>query len=97
MKGVEERGLDEASKEEQQRWQTRVEKLIRFLRDGQAFLGSMARGSGKLLTAEENQQLTRLEERVGVLARVAWEALRRGKGRKTSPESVPMTHQGGDA
>jgi Mg2+ and Co2+ transporter CorA len=97
VKGVEARGLDEASKEEQQRWQTRVEKLIRFLRDAQAFLGNVARGGGKVLTAEENQQLTRLEERVGVLARVAWEALRGGEGRKTSPESVPLTHQGGDA
>ncbi len=97
VKGVEERRLDEASKEQQQRWRTRVEKFIRFLRDEQAFLGSVARGGGKLLTAEENQQLTRLEERVGVLARVVWDALRGGEGLKTSPESVPTTQAGGDA
>ena len=61
------------------------------------FLGSVAREGGKLFVAEERRQIKSIEERVGVLARIAWEALRGGKGRKTSPGSAPTTPEGGTA
>jgi Mg2+ and Co2+ transporter CorA len=97
VNAVEERHLDDVSREERQRWHKRVEKLIRFLREEQTFLGNIVREGGKLLAAEENQHLKHLEERVGVLARVAWGTLRGGKDVQTSSGSVLAVQEGGNA
>jgi hypothetical protein len=93
---VEEWHRDNVPRDERQRRRKQVEKLVRFLREEQAFLGSLTREGGKLLAAEESRQIRSIEERVGVLARVAWETLRGEKDLPASPESVPLTHQGGD-
>ncbi len=94
---VEEWRRDDVPSEERQRRRKQVEKLVRFLHEEQAFLGNVAREGGKLLAAEESRQIKSIEERVGVLARVAWDVLRGGEGLKTSPESVPTIQEGGDA
>jgi Mg2+ and Co2+ transporter CorA len=88
---------DNVPQDERQRQRKQVEKLVRFLREEQAFLGSVVHEGGKLLAPEESRQIKSIEERVSVLARVAWETLRRGAGRKTSLEIVPTTQEGGDA
>jgi len=97
VKAVEERRLDDVSREERQRWPKRVEKLIRFLREEQTFLGNVAREGGKLLAAEEGRQIRSVEERVGVLARVAWGTLRGEKDLQASSGSVPAAQEGGNA
>ena len=84
VKAVEDRRLDDTPREERQRWHKRVEKLIRFLRDEQVFLSNVAREGVKLFTGEESQQLLRLEERVGVLARVVWGTTRPKKDETTT-------------
>jgi hypothetical protein len=76
VKTVEDCRLDLMSPEERRRWRKRVEKLIHFLRDEQVFLSNVAREGGKLFAEEEGRHLQQLAERVGVLARAAWEALR---------------------
>jgi len=97
VKAVEERHLDDVPREERQRWPKRVEKLIRFLREEQTFLGNVAREGGKLLAAEEGRQIRSVEERVGVLARVAWGTLRGEKDLQASSGSVPAAQEGGNA
>lgn len=97
VKAVEERHLDDVPREERPRWHKRVEKLIRFLREEQTFLGNVAREGGKLLAAEEGRQIRSVEERVGVLARVAWGTLRGGKDLQASSGSVPAAQEGGNA
>jgi Mg2+ and Co2+ transporter CorA len=94
VRTVEERRRDNVPRDERQQRRKQGEKLVRFLREEQAFLGSVAREGGKLLAAEESRQIKSVEEHVGVLARVAWETLRGGEGRKTSPESVPTMQDG---
>jgi hypothetical protein len=89
VKAVEERRLNDVPSEERQRWRKRVEKFIHFLRDERVFLGNVVREGGKLFAAEESQQIRCLEERVGVLARVAWDTLRGEKDLQASPGSVP--------
>jgi len=85
---VEERRLDDGPREESHRRRKQVEKLVRFLREEQAFLGNVAREAGKLLVAEESHQIRSIEERVGVLARVAWETTLRRKDLSASPETT---------
>lgn len=97
VKAVEERRLDEVPREERQRWYRRGEKFIRFLREEQAFLGNVTREGGKLLAAEESRQIRSIEERVGVLARVAWDTLRGENALQASPGSVPRAQEGGNA
>ncbi len=97
VKAVEERRLDDVPREEKQQWHRRVEKFIHCLRDEQVFLGNVVREGGKLFSAEESQQIRCLEERVGVLARVAWDTLRGEKDLQASPGSVPRAQEGGNA
>ena len=75
VKTVEDRRRVDVPRDEKQRWRKRVEKLVGFLREEQSFLGNVAREGRKLLTAEESRQLRNSEERVGVLARAAWETI----------------------
>jgi len=97
VKAVEERRLDDVPREERQRWYRRVEKFIRFLREEQAFLGNVTREGGKLLAAEESRQIRSIEERVGVLARVAWDTLRPKKDEKGTLEGAALGRGGDNA
>ncbi len=97
VRAVEERRLDDGPREEKQRRRKQVEKLVRFLREEQAFLGNVAREAGKLLAAEESQQIRSIEERVGVLARAVWETILRRKDLSASPETTMTTQERGDA
>lgn len=97
VKAVEERRLDDVPREEKQQWRRRVEKFIHFLRDEQVFLGNVVREGGKLFSAEEGRQLRSIEERVEVLARVAWDTLRGEKDLQASPGSVPTAQEDGNA
>jgi Mg2+ and Co2+ transporter CorA len=76
VKTVTERRLDEVTSGDTHRWRRRIEKLVHFLRDEQILLGNIAREGSKLFTAEESRFLSRLGERVGVLARVTWDFTR---------------------
>jgi Mg2+ and Co2+ transporter CorA len=97
VRAVEERRLDDGPREERQRWRKQVEKLVRFLREEQAFLGNVAREGGKLLAAEEGRQIRSIEERVGVLARVAWDTVRPKKDEKVALEGAVLGRGGDNA
>jgi Mg2+ and Co2+ transporter CorA len=97
VKAVVVRRRDEVPKEERPRWRKRIEKLVHFLREEQAFLGNVTREGGKLLATEEGRQIKSIEERVGALARVAWDTLREEKNLPASPESVLPAQEGGNA
>jgi Mg2+ and Co2+ transporter CorA len=75
VKTVQAQRLESTPRVEQQRWRKRVEKLIRCLRDAQGFLRKVVHEGKKLFTEEEGQRLQQLEERIGALARSAWETL----------------------
>lgn len=77
VKAVAERHLADVPREERQRWHKRIEKFVRFLREEQAFFDNIVREGGKLFATEENQHLRHLQERVGVLARAAWDTVLR--------------------
>ena len=94
---VEERRLDDGPREESHRRRKQVEKLVRFLREEQAFLGNVAREAGKLLAAEESHQIRSIEERVAVLARVAWDTLRPKKDEKVTLEGAVLGGEGDNA
>jgi len=94
---VEERRLDDGPREESHRRRKQVEKLVRFLREEQAFLGNIAREAGKLLAMEESHQIRSIEERVAVLARVAWDTLRPKKGEKVTLEGAVLGRGGDNA
>jgi hypothetical protein len=97
VRAVAERRHDDIPREERQRRRKQVEKLVRFLREEQAFLGNVTREGGKLLAPEESRQIKSIEERVGVLARVAWNTIRGGKDLQASPGSVPTAQEDGNA
>ena len=96
VKTVTERRLDEVTREDTHQWRRRVEKLVHFLRDEQILLGNIAREGSKLLSAEESRSLSRLGERVGVFARVAWDITRLKKGEKVTLESTLAGKGDGD-
>lgn len=81
---VENRRLLNGLREEQQWWGNRTEKFLRFLRDQRVFLGHVAREGRKVFAAEQSQQLRRFEERVDILARRVWRAVRRQDDEATS-------------
>ena len=97
VRTVAERRRDNVPGEERQRWHKRIEKLVRFLREEQSFLGSVAREGGKLLAPEESRQIKSIEERVGVLARALWEANLQRKDLSARSETTVTTQEGGDA
>ena len=97
VRTIEERRRDGVPREERQRQRKQVEKLIRFLREGQAFLGNVAREGRKLLATEESQQIKRIAERVGVLARTAWETTLERNALSASLEIPVATQEGGEA
>jgi len=95
VRTVEERGRGEVPREETQRRRKQVEKLVRFLREEQSFLGNVTREGRKLLAAEESRQIRGIAERVGVLARTAWETTLERKVLAANPE-VPVATLAGD-
>jgi Mg2+ and Co2+ transporter CorA len=94
---VEEWHRDKVPRDERQRRRKQVEKLVRFLREEQAFLGNVTREGGKLLAPEESRQIKSIEERVEVLARVTWDTLRGEKDLQASLGSVPAAQEDGNA
>lgn len=97
VRAIAEWRLDDVPRAERPRRRKQVEKLARFLREEQAFLSNVAHEGGKLLAAEESRQIKSIEERVGVLARVAWNTLGGGKDLQASPGSVPTAQEDGNA
>jgi Mg2+ and Co2+ transporter CorA len=95
VKAVEERGRCDVPREEKQRRRKQVEKLVRFLREEQSFLGNVTREGRKLLAAEESRQIRGIAERVGVLARTAWETTLERKALVANP-AIPAATQAGD-
>lgn len=93
---VEDRRLLNGMREEQQRWGNRTEKFLRFLRDQRVFLGHVAREGRKVFAAEQSQQLLRFEERVDILARRVWSAVRRQDGETMSPARARVGNVGLD-
>ena len=96
VRAVEEQRPDDVPREERQRRRKQVEKLVRFLREEQAFLGNVAREGRKLLAVEESRQIRSIAERVGALARAAWETTVERKTLSASPEISVATQEGGD-
>ncbi|MBI3797612.1 MAG: hypothetical protein HY268_11690 [Deltaproteobacteria bacterium] len=95
VRTVEGRGRGEVPREETQRRRKQVEKLVRFLREEQSFLGNVTREGRKLLAAEESRQIRSIAERVGVLARTAWETTLERKVLAAHP-AIPGATQAGD-
>jgi Mg2+ and Co2+ transporter CorA len=66
---------------------SRGEKFALFLRNQRVFLQNVEREGRKLFHPNDRTRLKWLEERVGVLARIAWEAARTpGKGEEKTPD-----------
>jgi Mg2+ and Co2+ transporter CorA len=91
------KAVENGMRREEQQWGRRVEKFIQFLREERVFLSNVTRNGSKLFAAEESDFLRHLEERVGVLARVTWDATRPKKDERVTLASVLSEKGDGDA